>query len=45
MQIVATIDESEKIDPIDPIGDILITDETTTIGEKLTYYTSTEKWW
>lgn len=40
MQIVVTLDESEKIDPIDPIGDIAITDNTTTILEKSTYLDS-----
>jgi hypothetical protein len=40
MQITVTLDESEKIDPIDPIGDILITDDQTTIGERLTYLDS-----
>jgi len=40
MQIAITFDESEKIDPIDPIGDITITDDTTTITEKSTYLDS-----
>ena len=40
MKIVVTLDESEKIDPIDPIGDILITDDTTTIREESTYLDS-----
>lgn len=40
MQIAITLDESEKIDPIDPIGDITITDDTTTITEKSTYLDS-----
>ncbi|MCL1472946.1 hypothetical protein [Argonema antarcticum] len=40
MLIAITFDESEKIDPIDPIGDITITDDTTTITEKSTYLDS-----
>ena len=40
MQIAITIDESEKIDRIDPIGDITITNDTTTITEKSTYLDS-----
>ncbi|WP_190468327.1 MULTISPECIES: hypothetical protein [Oscillatoriales] len=40
MQIAINIDESEKIDPIDPIGDITITNDTTTITEKSTYLDS-----
>lgn len=40
MQIAITIDVSENIDPIDPIGDITITDGTTNITEKSTYLDS-----
>ncbi|MFB2920383.1 hypothetical protein [Aerosakkonema funiforme] len=40
MQIAITLDESQKIDPIDPIGDITITNDTTTITEKSTYLDS-----
>ncbi|MFB2875596.1 hypothetical protein [Floridanema aerugineum] len=40
MQIAITLDKSEKIDPIDPIGDITITNNTTTITEKSTYLDS-----
>ena len=40
MQIAINLDESEKIDPIDPIGDITIINNTTTITEKSTYLDS-----
>ncbi|MFB2836887.1 hypothetical protein [Floridanema evergladense] len=40
MKIVVNLDESETIDPIDPIGDIMLTDDTTTIQEKSTYLDS-----
>ena len=40
MQIAITLDESEKIDPIDPIGDITIINNTTIITEKSTYLDS-----
>jgi len=40
MKIVVNLDESETIDPIDPIGDITITDELTIITEKSTYLDS-----